>query len=344
MKKLGNIAALTDILQSTHTGFSIYDKVDTEPTDIIVYEGADRYRLERCDFLIGIGGGSPIDAMKAIGAVVATGERLADMFGREINGSLPPMAAIPTTAGTGSEATKFTIITDGETHVKMLLRGACLLPDLAIIDPAFTISAPAPLTAFTGLDALCHAAEAYTSIKAQPMSDIFALSAAKRIFAHLEKSFDEPGNIESRAQMSLAATEAGIAFGNSSVTVIHGMSRPIGAEFGVPHGLSNAMLMERCFNYIYDGVYAKLAEIARHCGLSADGSTDHEAAGALMAKISGMVSYFRIPTLRAYDVNREDFKEKIPKMASDAIKSGSPANTRMELSYGDIASIYNSLI
>ena len=160
------------------------------------------------------------------------------------------MIAIPTTAGTGSEATMFTIITDTANNVKMLLKGACLIPDLAIIDPVFSISTPKSVTTSTGVDALCHAIEAYTSRKAQPFSDIFALSAIKRIFSNLPIVYEEPDNLEARKEMALAATEAGIAFNNSSVTLVHGMSRPIGALFHVPHGLSNAMLLERCMYFV----------------------------------------------------------------------------------------------
>ena len=138
------------------------------------------------------------------------------------------MVAIPTTSGTGSEATQFTIITNTEKDIKMLLKGAVLMPDIAIDDPAFTLTAPKSVTAATGLDALCHASEAYTSRKSQPLTDEFAISAIKKIFKYLPICYNDGSNVEARAQMSLAAFEAGVAFNNASVTVIHGMSRPIG--------------------------------------------------------------------------------------------------------------------
>ena len=147
------------------------------------------------------------------------------------------MVAVPTTSGTGSETTQFTIITNTETDVKMLLKGPVLMPDLAIDDPAFTMTAPPSITAATGLDALCHAAEAYTSRKAQAMTDDLAISAGERIFKNLPVVYNEPKNVEARAEMSLGALEAGVAFNNAYVTIIHGMSRPIGALFHVPHGI-----------------------------------------------------------------------------------------------------------
>ena len=209
------------------------------------------YRSNGCDFLIALGGGSPIDAMKAIGSVVSNGGCINDYYGKIIDKPTPPMIAVPTTSGTGSEATQFTIITNTQADIKMLLKGAVLMPDLAIDDPAFTLTAPQSVTAATGLDALCHAAEAYTSRMAQPLTDEFALSAVKRIFKYLPICYNEGQNIKAREQMSLAALEAGIAFNNASVTIIHGMSRPIGALFHVPHGISNAMLMYECFSYVY---------------------------------------------------------------------------------------------
>src|SRR5699024_773827 len=147
-------------------------------------------------------------------------------------------AVIPTTAGTGSEATQFTIITDTKNNVKMLLKGESFMPDLAVIDPAYTMTAPPGVTAATGLEALTRAIEAYTSRNAQPLTDIFAVSAVRRIFANLPAACEDGSNLVARKEMSLAALEAGIAFNNSSVTIVHGMSRPIGALFHVPHGTS----------------------------------------------------------------------------------------------------------
>ena len=267
MVKLGNLARVTQALEGEGIGFSVYDGINSEPVDKMVEEGVRRFKEDGCDFMVALGGGSPIDTMKAIAMCAASGERIAAFMGRPYCGPVCPMVAIPTTAGTGSEATQFTIITDTENDVKMLISGAPLIPALAIVDPVFTVTAPASVTAATGVDALCHAIEAYTSRKAQPLSQVFALSAAKRIFTSLVACVEEPDIIEARTQMSLAATEAGIAFNNASVTLIHGMSRPIGALFHVPHGLSNAMLMKACFDFALDGAYDRFAEVARACTL-----------------------------------------------------------------------------
>ena len=175
MIKLGNCAKVEEALKSQNVAYAIFSGVTGEPTDKMIEAGLSVYQEEKCDFLVGLGGGSALDSMKAIGVLAGYAGKISDFMGKVIETPMPPMAAIPTTAGTGSEATQFTIITDTEKDVKMLLKGKCLMPGLAIIDPQFTMTAPPKITASTGLDALCHAVEAYTSRKAQAMSDTFAL-------------------------------------------------------------------------------------------------------------------------------------------------------------------------
>ena len=177
MRKLGNLDRLTNMLEASGIRYAVEDGINGEPDDGMILHGLSVYQKENCDFLIALGGGSPIDSMKAIAMLAVCGGRPADYMGKTVTRKLCPMAAVPTTAGTGSEATQFTIITDRATQVKMLLKGPSLMPDLAVIDPAFTVTAPKGVTAATGVDALTHAIEAYTSRKAQPLSDTFALSA-----------------------------------------------------------------------------------------------------------------------------------------------------------------------
>ena len=167
MIDLGNCAKVENALKSQGVEYTIYSEIAGEPTDVMIEKGLAQYKAERCDFLVALGGGSPIDSMKAIGSLVKNGGSISDYMGKVIDVEMPPMVAIPTTAGTGSEATQFTIITDTRKDIKMLLKGKVLIPSLAIIDPQFTMTAPPKITAATGLDALCHAVEAYTSRKAQ---------------------------------------------------------------------------------------------------------------------------------------------------------------------------------
>lgn len=253
------------------------------------------------------------------------------------------MAAIPTTAGTGSEATQFTIITDTKKNVKMLLKGKVLMPGLAIIDPQFTMTAPPGITAATGLDALCHALEAYTSRKAQTLSDTFALSAVKRIFKYLPVAFKDGGNGEARAQMSVAALEAGIAFNNASVTIIHGMSRPIGAMFHVAHGLSNAMLLKPCLAFALEGAYDRFGALGRAIGAASDADTDREASEKFLAAVEAVTKELGTPDLAGYGIDRDQFFGLIDKMAYDAMDSGSPQNTMREVTQEDVRQIYRNL-
>lgn len=343
MTDLGNVKVLTDVLDGENIEHVLYNEINSEPTDTMIEKGVKLYKENQCDFLIGLGGGSPIDSTKAIGAMITNEGKISDYMGREIEKELPSFAVIPTTAGTGSEATQFTIITDTKNDVKMLLKGANLLPNLAIVDPRFTMTAPAKITAATGLDALTHAIEAYTSRKAQPLSDSFAVSSVKRIFKYLPIAFDTPKDLKAREEMSIAALEAGIAFNNSSVTIVHGMSRPIGALFHVPHGLSNAMLLEACFTYVVDGAYDRFAQLAKEINIVNDNMSDEEAAKAFIDEVVKLMVKLEIPTLEEFGVDKTKFFDNIEKMAADAMESGSPSNTRKIIEVDDVIKIYNNL-
>ena len=309
----------------------------------MIEKGLRQYQEEGCDFLVALGGGSPIDSMKAIGSLVKNGGNISDYMGKIIDVEMPPMAAIPTTAGTGSEATQFTIITDTKKDIKMLLKGKVLMPTLAISDPQFTMTAPPKITAATGLDALCHAVEAYTSNKAQTLSDTFALSAVKRIFKYLPAAFHDGKNEEARIQMSVAALEAGTAFNNASVTLIHGMSRPIGALFHVAHGLSNAMLMKECLSYALSGAYDRFAELGRSIGAASSEDSDKEASEKFLAAVVKLTEELETPTLAEFGIDKEAFFQVIEKMAYDAMESGSPQNTRRTVTQADVEQMYRNL-
>ncbi len=343
MVKLGNCKKVTDALEAAGLSYEVFDGIVGEPSDTMIEEGIVAFKASGCDMFVGLGGGSPIDAMKAIALMAACDGDIDEQMGCVLDFDRPPLVAIPTTAGTGSEATQFTIINNTRAGIKMLLAGAKVLPDVAIVDPQFTLTAPASVTANTGVDALCHALESATSRKAQPMSYTFSISAIKRILANLYSCYTEPDNVEARTQMAIAATEAGIAFNNASVTVIHGMSRPIGALFHVPHGLSNAMIMLECLRYVVDGAYPEFAAVAREVGVST-AADDAQAANELLDGIAVLLKQLKIPTLREYGIDADEFRAQIPKMAHDAIESGSPANTIKPLAAADLEAIYERLI
>ena len=343
MIQLGNCAIVEAALKNQGVEYAIYSEIVGEPTDTMIENGLKLYKEEGCDFLVALGGGSPIDSMKAIGSLVINGGCISDYMGKVIDVEMPPMVAIPTTAGTGSEATQFTIITDTKKNIKMLLKGKVLMPSLAIIDPQFTMTAPPKITAATGLDALCHAVEAYTSRKAQTLSDTFAMSAVKRIFKYLPAAFKDGSNEEARVQMSVAALEAGIAFNNASVTIIHGMSRPIGALFHVAHGLSNAMLLKECLTFALEGAYDRFADLGRAVGVAVDTDSDKEASEKFLAAVEAITKELETPTLGEFGIDKDEFFKVIDKMAFDAMDSGSPQNTMREVTEDDVKQIYRNL-
>lgn len=334
---------LTALLDENGIDCVIFDGITGEPTDTMIEKGVEMLKSSGCDFIIGIGGGSPLDSAKAIAAMAVNEGSIADYNGKEITGEILPLAAIPTTAGTGSEATKFTVITDSEKGIKMLLKGDVLVPKLAIVDSSFTVGAPKSVTSATGLDALTHAVEAYTSRKAFSMTDTLAVSAVKRIMKYLPIAYREPDNSLAREQMSVAALEAGICINNSSVTIVHGMSRPIGALFHVPHGMSNAMLLKECLSFAVSGAYEKFANLGRETGVASDSDSDETAAEKFIDSLQNICDMCEIPTLEQYGIDRDEYYSKISKMATDAVASGSPANTVKEVTVDDCIEIYKKL-
>lgn len=341
--KMGTVGILTDYLDKWKIDYEIFNDITGEPTDEMIEAGVKAYQKSECDFLVAIGGGSPLDSAKAIAAMTVLEGSIADYMGKEIKGNFPPMVLIPTTAGTGSETTKFTIITDTKKGVKMLLKGDCLLPRLAIIDPEFTLTAPKNITAATGMDALTHAIESYTSRKANTLTDMYALSAIKRIFTYLPIAYQDGSNKKAREEMAIAAFEAGVCINNASVTLVHGMSRPIGALFHVPHGISNAMLITECLSYAADGCYEKFADMAKAIQVVNDDTDEKEASKEFLKALKELCKKCEIPSLLEYGIAKEEFEKAANKMATDAMASGSPSNTIKEISKEDLVIIYSKL-
>lgn len=341
--KTGLVKKLTDLLDETGVTYDIFNEITGEPTDVMIQNGVTAYRQSKCNFIIAIGGGSPLDSAKAIAAMAVLPGGISDYLGKEISGSLPPLVLIPTTAGTGSETTKFTVITDSKKDIKMLLKGEALLPKLAIIDPELTLSAPKSITAATGMDALTHAVESYTSRKANPLTDLYALEAIKRIFTYLPRVYADGQDVEAREQMSIAAYYAGVCINNASVTIVHGMSRPIGALFHVPHGISNAMLITECLSYVMSGTYERFGNIAKAIGAAKEDVSDQEASDAFIQALKKLCHTVEIPTLEQFGIKEKDFEAVMDKMATDALASGSPDNTIKKITKNDILTIYKKL-
>jgi alcohol dehydrogenase class IV len=341
LSKLGVLEGVKKALTENKIQFAVYDKISTEPTVDYVREGLDVYKENGCDFLLAVGGGSAIDTAKAISVMVTNPGSIEDYKGlNKIPEKGAPLIAIPTTGGTGSEVTVYTIITDTKTNVKMLIGSPFIMPQVAIVDPLLTLSCPRSLTAAVGIDALTHAIEAYVSVRAQPMSDIFCLSAIELISGNLRQAWANGNNIEAREKTMLGALQAGIAFSNSSVALVHGMSRPIGAYFHVAHGASNAALLGVVTEFSLIGNPVRYAHIAKAMGGNITGLTDLEAAQLAAKSIKTLIKDIKIPSLKKLGVDKEKLNQLAPKMAEDAIASGSPGNNPRQPTKEEIVELY----
>lgn len=342
MEKVGNVSLCETYVHKQGMDFTTYTGIDTEPTDLHLKEALAICMEHQCDVIVAVGGGSCIDTAKAV-AVMATNEgEIGDYRGTQrVFAAKPlPLIACPTTAGTGSEVTKVTVITDVQTQVKMMISQPELLPAVAIVDPLLTLSCPPAVTAATGVDALCHAVEAYWSRKSQPVTDTFALAAIERIMTYLPIAYESGENLKAREEVALGAMLAGAAFSNASVTLVHGMSRPIGALFHVPHGISNAMLLPVVLDYTRDSAEEKLASIGRMLHPEWRGMSAAEAADRIMDEIKGLCRKLGIPNMQEWGIDGDTFLRALPKMAADALDSGSPANHPRVPSHEEIMALY----
>ena len=340
--KLGYADELVNQLRRVGIGASIFSDVTPDPTLQNVNDGLEQYREESCNIIISIGGGSAIDCGKGIAIRLTNDGELAEFMGvNKIPNPCAPLIAIPTTAGTGSECTKATVITDTERNVKMMLSSPCIVPQVAIVDPLLSLSTPPHLTSAVGVDALTHAIEAYISKRAQPITDALALEAIRMISGSLRLAWADGGHIEARTEMMLAASIAGMAFINSSVALVHGMSRPIGAYFHVHHGLSNAVLLLDVMEYSVVGAPERFADIARAMGESIDGLSPMRQADAAIVGVERLINDLQMPRLGEIGIDREEFETVADQMALDALASGSPANNPRQPTKEDIVALYS---
>lgn len=344
MVKLGYVARITDILTAAGISADIYDDTVPEPTEQSIMGGVEMVRRGAYDCIIALGGGSPIDSAKAIAILGKYGGVMRDYaFPRMVNETGLPLIAVPTTAGTGSECTRVTVITDEAANEKLMCMGLGFLPAAAVVDYTLTMSVPPRTTADTGIDALTHAVEAYVSKKANPFSDIQALAAMRLIGPNLRTVYHEGSNEAAREAVMLGSMLAGMAFTNASVALVHGMSRPIGAFFHVPHGLSNAMLLPTVTAYSIPAAEKRYAECARAIGVAAATDSDAAANDKLLAELNALNRELSVPTLAGFGVDKQHFDSVIDTMAAQALASGSPANNPRVPEHAEIIELYRKL-
>jgi alcohol dehydrogenase class IV len=337
----GHLERATRELDRAGVPWQVFSDTVADPTTAVVETGVLRFAQGDFDSLVAIGGGSSIDTAKAISVLAANGGKMRDYkVPAEIPKAGPPLVAIPTTAGTGSEVTRFTVITDTETDEKMLIAGLACCPVAAIVDYELTLTMPLRLTADTGLDSLTHAIEAYVSRRASPFTDGLAKNAMGLIARHIRTACTEPDNRAAREAMMLGATTAGMAFSNASVCLVHGMSRPIGAFFHVPHGLSNAMLLPEITAFSAPAALERYADCARAMGVAEVDEGSQGAVARLLDELRRLNEDLQVPTPRAWGIDAARYEELLPVMASQALASGSPGNNPRVPTTGEIVDLY----
>lgn len=340
---------ITKPLTTKGMAVTVFKDTVPDPTTDVVYAGVKTMLAGDFDCLIGFGGGSPMDTAKAMtiihGAQQAGGSGVMRDWKVPNSADMPalPVICIPTTAGTGSEVTKFTVITDTETDEKMLIMGLAAVPTAAIVDYSLTFKKPFRLTADTGVDTLTHAIEAYVSRKANAYTDMLARQAMRLVADHLRTACFEPDNPTGREGMMLAANLAGMAFSNASVALVHGMSRPIGAHFHVPHGLSNAMLLPAVTKFSLNEALPRYANCARAMGLATDQDGDQLAGSKLLEGLEALNKDLEVPTPATYGIDPDRYADLMPTMADQALASGSPNNNPRVPTADEIIALYREV-
>ncbi len=327
-------------LKAANLSYAVFDKVAPNPPITLVDEGADMYRREECDGLIGFGGGSSMDTAKSIGVVAANSGSILDYEWanpQPIKKRIPPTICVPTTAGTGSEVTLWAVITDPQRKIKFNVGGTPLIGAWqALIDPELTFDLPPAVTAGTGMDALAHAIECYTCAYAQPLPDSTALLAMEYVARYLRVAFAQSRNAEARYKMSMAAMLGALAYGTESAGAAHAMSQSAGGVHNVPHGALTARLLGPVMEYNYKGEPEKFARIAVAMGEDIRGLSVWEAAEKAVEAVMKLIEDVEIPTLQDLGFSEEE----IPMLAEIAFKDPQTIGNPRDLSVQSYVQIY----
>lgn len=321
--------------------YGLFDQVKPEPEISIVEDCTRAYREGGHDGLIGVGGGSAIDIAKGVAAFASHEGPLAELFGVDlVKRKGPPLIAIPTTAGTGSEVTNVAIFSDKEAQLKKGIVSDYLLPDVALVSPLMTLTCPRSVTAASGVDALVHAIESYLSVNASPITDAIALGAIKLIVKALPKAYANPSNLQAREDMATASLMAGMAFGNAGVGAVHALAYPLGGRFNIAHGVSNALLLPYVMEWNKLACVERMRDIADAMGVRVAHLSDKDAADLAVKAMADLCAAVEIPSgLRSFNVP----EDAIPAMADEASKiERLMRNNPRKLTAADIEKIYRA--
>lgn len=343
-EQAGRIRELQSLLTEADVESVVYTGVTGEPDTAMVERGLEQFRNSECDGIIALGGGSVIDTAKTISVMPKNRGTVQDLMG--VNNVRRPgvgLIALPTTAGTGSEATRVVVIADTEAQVKMTGRSRHYVPDVAILDYKLTMSMPKSLTGEVGVDALTHAIEAFVSRQANETTGRFALVAAKLIWNSITKACNDSSDEDARRDMLAGSFYAGIAFSNASVGLVHSMSEPLGACFHVPHGLSNAMLLPAVTQFSASGAPSRYAEIARSMELADESISDQECCRRLIDGLFELNQRLAIASPKSMGITRDSYNKQVEKMTQDALAAGSTANNPVIPTGDQIKEMYRAV-
>lgn len=337
LEEVGVVKKITDKLDILELKYSIYSNVNPNPTMKNVNDGLKIFETENCEYIISIGGGSPQDAAKAIGILSTNGGNIRDYNGIfKSTKKSAPIVAINTTAGTASEVTINYVITDEENKIKMVMVDPNSLATIAVSDPELMIKKPSLLTAATGMDALTHAIEAYTTLGAYRMSDTLALESIKLIGESLLDAVNDGKNIEARSKMAWGSYIAGLSFSNCGLGIVHSLAHQLGAEYDLPHGIANAILLPEVMEYNLISNYKKFGEIAKALGQNIDSKNEKEAAIMSVIAVRKLLKTIGIPTLSETKFRLSDVKKLSNQAFNDVCTGG---NSRVP-TIQDLENIY----
>ncbi|MCE5283552.1 MAG: iron-containing alcohol dehydrogenase [Deltaproteobacteria bacterium] len=327
------------VLEGTRISYALYDKTEPEPPLELADEGTRLALKKRCDGVVGIGGGSAMDLAKAIAVLAANKAKAEDFLGlNKVPGPGLPKIMIPTTAGTGSEVTFTAVFIRKKLKKKEGMNSPYLYPELALLDPELTLSLPPHPTATTGIDALCHAIESYTSINASPMSEMMSLDAIRLISENLRTAVHDGTNIEAREAMLLGSLYAGLGLANAGVTAVHSLSYPLGGKYGVSHGLANTIMLPRVMAFNLPGALEKFVNIAEVMGEVVDDLPLREAAYLAVEAVEALIEDCGVmTTLEELEIPQEEFAE----LAKVALTVARPlANNPCKMTAEEMVELY----
>ena len=331
---------VSDYFKKVGMTIAIFDKVEGEPPLELADEGAKMATAKKCDIVVGIGGGSTMDVAKAVAVITANKGAAKDYLGLgNVPGPGLPTIMVPTTAGTGSEVTFTSVFIRKDLNKKEGMNSPYLYPDIALLDPELTLSIPSHVTATTGVDALCHAIESYTSITASPMSEMVSLEAIDLISSNLRACVHNGADLEARGEMLLGSLYAGLGLANAGVTAVHSLSYPLGGMYGIPHGLANTLLLPAVMNFNLPGALEKFAVIAEVMGVPTESLSLNEAAGMAVGAVEDLIDDCGVyDTLETMGIEEDDF----PKLAKAAMTVARPLeNNPRKVTEADAIAIYN---